>query len=224
MGSTFYVHLPVYNRKSDPTVAEFTPEDRSIFDPCTAAISHLGLKAANADIEMSGSVADVKMFDEADIETGAKKLQVLIVDDSSANRSAASVDLPGGALLATSSLIACRKIVRRMLERKDNVSVLGEYHVIEADDGVTGLDAMQRELAEGRGIDLVLIDYIMINMNGPEAVRKMRTELGYTGPVVGITGNALPEDIAFFKAHAADSVIMKPLTNAKLFDTLGQFL
>ena len=107
-----------------------------------------------------------------------------------------------------------------MLERKDNVSVLGEYAVIEADDGVTGLDAMQRELAEGRGIDLVLIDYIMVNMNGPEAVHKMRMELGFTGLVIGITGNALPEDIAFFKSHGANSVVTKPLTNAKLLDAI----
>ena len=108
-----------------------------------------------------------------------------------------------------------------MLERKENVAVMGEFSVLEADDGVTGLEAMQRELAEGRAIDLVLIDYIMINMNGPEAVQKMRVELGFTGPVIGITGNALPEDIAFFKAHGANSVITKPLTNAKLLDAIG---
>ena len=80
---------------------------------------------------------------------------------------------------------------------------------------------MQREQAEGKGIDLVLIDYIMINMNGPEAVKKMRAELGYTGPVIGVTGNALPEDIAFFKAHGTNSVITKPLTNAKLLEDIG---
>ena len=108
-----------------------------------------------------------------------------------------------------------------MLERKENVAVLGEYFVMEADDGITGLDVMRTELAEGRGIDLVLVDYIMINMNGPEAVQKMRAELGYTGPVIGITGNALPEDIAFFKAHGANSVITKPLTNVKLLDAIG---
>ena len=108
-----------------------------------------------------------------------------------------------------------------MLERKDNVAALGEFYVLEADDGVTGLDVMQRELEEGRGVDLVLIDYIMINMNGPETVQKMRVELGFAGPVIGITGNALPEDIAFFKAHGANSVITKPLTNAKLLDAIG---
>ena len=107
--------------------------------------------------------------------------------------------------------------MRRMLERKENMAVLGEFTIFEADDGITALDVMQRE----QGIDLVLIDYIMVNMNGPEAVQKMRAELGYTGPVIGITGNALPEDIAFFKAHGANCVVTKPLTNAKLLEAIG---
>jgi CheY-like chemotaxis protein len=100
-----------------------------------------------------------------------------------------------------------------MLERQENLPVLGVCEVIEADDGITGLDALRLELAEGRAVDLVLLDYVMINMDGPEAAKKIRAEVvGYTGPVIGITGNALPEDIAFFKAHGADSVITKPLT------------
>jgi len=112
-----------------------------------------------------------------------------------------------------------------MLERQENLPVLGVCEVIEADDGITGLDALRLELAEGRAVDLVLLDYVMITMDGPEAAKKIRAEVvGYTGPVIGITGNALPEDIAFFKAHGADSVITKPLTNAKLLDTLGHFL
>ena len=118
----------------------------------------------------------------------------------------------------------CRKIVRRMLERQEHVSFLGVCEVIEADDGITALSALQLELAAGRAVDLVLLDYVMINMDGPEAAKKIRAEVGYIGPVVGITGNALPEDIAFFKAHGADAVITKPLTNAKLLDALGHFL
>ena len=45
---------------------------------------------------------------------------------------------------------------------------------------------------EGRNIDIVLMDYVMmVHMNGPEAVQRMWIELGYRGLVVGITGNAL---------------------------------
>ena len=31
-----------------------------------------------------------------------------------------------------------------------------------------------------------------------------------------MTGNALPDDLAYFKAHGADCVITKPLKNAKV--------
>lgn len=65
--------------------------------------------------------------------------------------------------------------MRCMLERKENVAVLGEFSVMEVDDGITGLDVMRTELAEGREIALLLVDYIiMINMNGPEAVQRVR--------------------------------------------------
>ena len=34
--------------------------------------------------------------------------------------------------------------------------------------------------------------------------------------VIGITGNALPEDMDNFRSHGADVVLTKPLTNARL--------
>ena len=40
------------------------------------------------------------------------------------------------------------------------------------------------------------------------------------GPVVGITGNALPEDMDFFVSSGADQVVTKPLSRAKLMDAL----
>ena len=38
--------------------------------------------------------------------------------------------------------------------------------------------------------------------------------------VIGITGNALPEDLAYFKDHGANVIITKPLANAKLMDAI----
>ena len=112
--------------------------------------------------------------------------------------------------------------MNRMLTSSVNKSVLGDCVVIEADDGSTALDIMRRESAAGKGFDMVLMDYVMVHMNGPEAVQIMRTELGYRGLVVGITGNALPEDLDNFRDHGADKVITKPLTNAKLMDAIGK--
>ena len=38
--------------------------------------------------------------------------------------------------------------------------------------------------------------------------------------VIGITGNALPEDMDFFVSSGADLVVTKPLSRAKLLDVL----
>ena len=49
----------------------------------------------------------------------------------------------------------------------------------------------------------------MPSMNGPKAANKMR-DLGYVGVIIGVTGNALPEDIQEFLEHGADGVLSKP--------------
>ena len=46
--------------------------------------------------------------------------------------------------------------------------------------------------------------------------------MGYRGVVIGITGNALPEDLHTFRDHGANLVLTKPLTNAKLLDAMQQ--
>ena len=42
--------------------------------------------------------------------------------------------------------------------------------------------------------------------------------------VLGVTGNALPEDIAKFISKGANSVLTKPLTKTKLMETLTEYL
>ena len=142
-----------------------------------------------------------------------------------------------------------RKMIRRMLESSMNAEALGEVLVEEADDGRTALQALESaagsdkvdhngnrkgdtgkeiDLEEGgprhkgtqEGFDLVFIDYIMTTMNGPEAVQIMRKDLKFTGGIIGVTGNALPADLTYFKECGADLVITKPLTNKKLMDAV----
>ena len=101
-----------------------------------------------------------------------------------------------------------------------NKSVLGDCNILEADDGCTALDVMRSEIEADRAVDFVLMDYVMIRMNGPEAVQKMRADMRYRGVVIGITGNALPEDLDNFRDHGANVVLTKPLTNAKLMEAM----
>ena len=52
-------------------------------------------------------------------------------------------------------------------------------------------------------------------MNGPTACYILR-KLGYSNPIIGISGNVLPEDVKFFKQHGANGVLPKPLKLADL--------
>ena len=86
-------------------------------------------------------------------------------------------------------------------------------------------------------------------MDGPEAARVMREELGYGGVILGtyfqhsilfswlsrwdnmncycelegITGNVLTEDIDAFISGGANEVISKPLTKAKLLSAMDHY-
>jgi osomolarity two-component system response regulator SKN7 len=62
------------------------------------------------------------------------------------------------------------------------------------------------------------MDSVMPNMNGLQAASKIRA-MGYTKPIIGITGNTLPEQIQEFISHGADNVIQKPV-NFKILEKI----
>lgn len=49
----------------------------------------------------------------------------------------------------------------------------------------------------------------MPRLRGTESTQNIRL-LGYKGIIIGVTGNALPEDVREFLNHGADGVISKP--------------
>lgn len=50
----------------------------------------------------------------------------------------------------------------------------------------------------------------MADQGGPEAATKLR-EAGFANLIVGLTGDAMEEDVAVFEAAGADIVISKPM-------------
>ena len=54
------------------------------------------------------------------------------------------------------------------------------------------------------------MDNQMPVLDGPSACKKMR-DLGCTARILGVTGNVLSEDVAYFKAMGADEVFGKPV-------------
>eukprot|EP01036_Dinobryon_divergens_P062144 gene62144-biopygen47610 len=77
-----------------------------------------------------------------------------------------------------------RKMLCRLLEGRCDDTV-------EAEDGVIAVEKMRAAMETGSPFMMVLMDYQMPNMDGPTAAKMMR-EMGYEGPIIGVTGNTLP--------------------------------
>ena len=74
-----------------------------------------------------------------------------------------------------------------------------------------------------RTFDLILCDSVMPNMAGPEAVQRIRA-MGFSNPILGVTGNTLPEQIEDFIAHGVNDVLSKPVKLNVLKEELARHL
>ena len=138
----------------------------------------------------SGVIEDIPDLDT--IHNEIKDLKFLIVDDADLNR----------------------KMIRRLLSNK----------VSHVDDVEDGLKAVQYIKSISRGmkdyVDVILMDYLMPNMDGPAATKEIRS-LGYKGLIIGVTGNALQEDIDTFISNGADKVLIKPVNIEQLLSIVA---
>jgi CheY-like chemotaxis protein len=97
----------------------------------------------------------------------------------------------------------------RLLQRRD-------HFCVEAKDGFEAITKVKDAAQECHPYDMILMDYEMPEMDGPEAAKHIRA-LGYDLFIVGITtGNLFPDDVAHFKACGANAVFPKPLNLAVL--------
>ena len=101
-----------------------------------------------------------------------------------------------------------RKFLRKLLEQRG-------HDCEEAEDGLEALNMVKASSLDY--YDVILMDFVMPNMNGPNATRAIR-QLGYTGPIIGVTGNVLDEDRIVFMNAGATNVVIKPLKMNKLLD------
>lgn len=70
---------------------------------------------------------------------------------------------------------------------------------------------MRESVQSGHPYDLVLIDYQMPVLDGPEAVAQMR-ESGFIGRIVGVTGYSDDLHINSFLSRGANKVLLKPVS------------
>ncbi|GHU44150.1 hypothetical protein FACS1894111_10950 [Clostridia bacterium] len=75
----------------------------------------------------------------------------------------------------------------------------------------------------GREYDIIFMDHMMPGMDGVDATREIR-EMGYTGPIVALTANAVVGQQTFFLENGFDDFISKPIDTKALNDILNKWI
>ncbi|MFG5121689.1 CHASE domain-containing protein [Methylorubrum sp. POS3] len=109
------------------------------------------------------------------------------------------------------------------INRELALAVLGAAgHVVETvGDGQAAIDAVR-----DRAFDMVLMDVQMPGMDGMTATRRIRALPGPVSrlPVIAMTANVLPEQVAAFRAAGMDDHVGKPFDRGVLYATVDRWL
>ena len=154
------------------------------------AITHGSAAAVYSKVKMKEDVKMTAISKGVDSEGG---YDVLVVDDSSLNR---------------------KMLCKLLLTVKCTME--------EADDGLKAVEKVRARMAQSPGLnrmyDVILMDFVMPIMDGPTATQAIRA-LGYSGPILGVTGNTLGSDVNHFIQCGANAVLPKPF-DLSLFKVL----
>jgi CheY-like chemotaxis protein len=117
--------------------------------------------------------------------------------------------------LVVDDAVTNRKLLARLLERRG-------HSCDQAKDGQEAVQKVMASLKNGNPYATILMDYEMPVMDGPTASKEIRA-LGCDSLIVGVTGNALPEDIAHLRSCGANAVLIKPFQMEALEEILVEF-
>lgn len=88
-----------------------------------------------------------------------------------------------------------------------------------AENGAVAVDYIR-----DHDVDLVLMDVQMPVMDGYLASKTIREDLALKVPIIGLSANAMPEEIAKAKEHGMDDYLAKPVIRKALFDKIDQWI
>ncbi|WP_162199407.1 PAS domain-containing hybrid sensor histidine kinase/response regulator [Aurantiacibacter luteus] len=95
-----------------------------------------------------------------------------------------------------------------------------------AENGEQAVDAVMTSARQGRPFDVVLMDMQMPGVDGLEATRRLRSA-GFdadTLPIIALTANCYPEDVAACIAAGMQSHLGKPVTTVALARELARWV
>ncbi len=109
---------------------------------------------------------------------------------------------------------AMRMIVKKTLRDAG----YDDLDITEAEDGAKGLERVREDTP-----DLILSDWNMPNMNGPEFLKAIKSE-GYDKPFGFVTTEATSEMRSIADEAGADFLIAKPFTADSFSDALDKYI
>eukprot|EP00607_Mallomonas_marina_P002733 CAMPEP_0182439296 /NCGR_PEP_ID=MMETSP1167-20130531/86351_1 /TAXON_ID=2988 /ORGANISM="Mallomonas Sp, Strain CCMP3275" /LENGTH=582 /DNA_ID=CAMNT_0024632967 /DNA_START=852 /DNA_END=2600 /DNA_ORIENTATION=- len=184
------INLSVYGNGPPPTalhdfiVYRNTPYiPRKSFAVIHDNVSNIEKEDDADSVRSRSTAASVVVPDESFVPC-KEKLVVLVVDDSSASR----------------------KMQCRLLKRRCKTCFQAE----NGQEAVEKVKLSMREGSDAEAIDLILMDSVMPVMDGLQASNCIR-DGGYTGLIIGLTGNVSQDEIEDFLHYGADAVLPKPL-------------
>jgi two-component system, cell cycle response regulator DivK len=106
-----------------------------------------------------------------------------------------------------------KRLIKKILNAKG-------YEVLEAEDGLTGVEMVTRERP-----DMILMDINIPGIDGMEATARLKStpELRHI-PIVALTANAMRGDRERIMGAGCDEYMQKPVNNAKLIETVVRFI
>ncbi len=113
-------------------------------------------------------------------------------------------------ILVVDDFATMRKIIKNIL------SQLGFKNILEADDGTTAWEILQKE-----PVDLIISDWNMPKMSGLELLKKVRSDEKLKDtPFLMVTAEAQKENIIEAAKYKVSQYIVKPFTPETLKEKL----
>jgi CheY-like chemotaxis protein len=181
----------------------------------------IGLIITRRIVEMMGGTVDV----ESTVGAGST-FWIELPRDALPAASASAAGLPA-AHAAAHPVSADYQTVLYIEDNPANIKLVAQIlghvphiHLLTAHTPELGI-----ELALARRPALILLDINLPGMNGYRVLEIFKTEAGLKGtPVIAITANAMPRDIARGKAAGFVDYLTKPLDIEQLLDTVKRCL
>jgi len=165
-----------------------------------------GITSVKEVIRLATAPEDFTFRDRIDADGSLMSLGQAMEARSSAQISS-SADTSRNTVLVIDDSKSIRSLVGFILKAEG-------YDIVEAEDGRKGLNLLKQVAAK---LSLVVVDYDMPSMNGPEFIEEVRRQSKYDDiPIVMLTSRHDEDDEVLGLDSGADDYIVKPVEPMKL--------